>query len=79
MTKDDNKYLKVLTKIEEITSDNFCHDLEFDAFKNRLNKKEKIMSEKLSKIYRLSHSWNHNNSCYGVHSDWRDEVNKTNL
>lgn len=66
--------VKCLNAIEKISGDDFCEQVDWDMFKNRLKtEKEKIMANKLLKIYRLSHSHIKTHFCYHVHKNWRAE------
>ena len=62
-----------LQRIEDIVSDDFSHDAEFNLVMGRLTEKEKVFAEKLGKIYMIVHALNPNHSCYSVHGDWRKE------
>ena len=64
--------LDVLRRIEEIVADDFSADIEWDLSFGKLEtEKEKILAEKLGKVYMLAHAWNPSNGCYSVHDDWR--------
>jgi hypothetical protein len=68
-------YEKILDKVESITCDDFCSDIEMELYEGDvLSKKEKIMAEKLRLIYRLIHGHNPKHSCYDMHEDWRAEL-----
>lgn len=65
----------VLGVLEDIVSDDFCHDLSnnlgFDEIKDE---RLKAAAEHLGRLYRIIHAFNPNNICYGVHEDWRKLV-----
>ena len=64
--------LSAMRKIEDIVSDDFSSDIEYDlAFDRLKTEKEKIMAEKLGEIYKLAHAWNPDHECFAVHTDWR--------
>mgnify|MGYP001569591042 FL=1 len=72
-TKTFFNLLTVLKKIESIVSDDFCHDVEYELFGDRLTtEKEKIMAGKLADIYRYSHAFN----SHCRHPDWQEEALK---
>lgn len=58
-----------LEAIDHVTSDDFCEDLEM---RDDLDGYLKIAHEKLSLIYRISHSQCRGHSCCGVHDSWRE-------
>ena len=69
---DSRSLLDVLTQIENIVSDDFCADMEWDLYACRLTtEKVRVMARKLGEVYKLAHSNNPNHSCYPVHEDWR--------
>ena len=62
----------ILAKIEDIVSDDFCHDMEMDLlYETCGTKNEKIAYEKLSLIYKIVHANNKAHTCYYVHDNWR--------
>lgn len=68
----------VIAAIEALVADDFCEELAMQvAFHpERLTSVELTASEKLSAVYRLSHSFNRQHACYRVHDDWRAELAK---
>lgn len=66
---------EVVDRIDELTGDDLCHELECEAYLpgGKLTEREKLCQEKLSAIYRLAHGWNIRNSCFRVHQDWRED------
>ena len=63
-------HLDVLRAIEEIVSDDACHDYEWDLMKNHLKTDKEIeMAKKLGEIYKLAHA--HGEHCKNLHTDWR--------
>lgn len=67
---------EAIAAIEALAADDFCAEAEMElAFRpETLTAKEKIMVEKLGRIYKIAHSYNRNNVCYHVHGDWRGSI-----
>ena len=63
---------RALRVIEETVADDYCEDL--DLRHEDLTGDAKILSEKVSKVYRISHSHRNDSVCYAVHDDWRKET-----
>lgn len=71
---DEQLLRKVLRRIEEIVSDDFCADMECDLMFGTLKtEKEKLMAEKLGKVYMLSHAFG-DHPCHASHDDWREAI-----
>ena len=73
-----NQLEEVIDIIEEIVGDEFCEALGMDAQTGHLSACETVCHGKLSDIYRLAHAWNPRNSCFPVHTDWREQSIKKN-
>jgi hypothetical protein len=67
--------LKALQAIENISGDDFCEELDCDnALVRKLRGRIAIAHRKLSMIYRISHSWDVEATCFSVHENWRKEA-----
>jgi hypothetical protein len=68
---------ELIETIERICGDDFCEDMEmrFAADENGdLPGDLKTAIEKLSLIYRMTHSAGRDHTCFRVHEDWRKEA-----
>ena len=72
--EDKKKLILALEAIENLVNDDFVQDMEMALYEKKLKGDAKEMAERLNKIYRISHSYNPNHSCYNVHNNWRDEI-----
>ena len=61
----------VLWAIEQLCGDDFCEILDMRAASEPLTGDLKIAHEKLSAIYKLSHSHVRSHSCHHAREDWR--------
>lgn len=66
---------RVLQAIEDLVADDFCEEMSMRAADGEVfSSEERVMLDKLNRIYRLAHSWNPTHECFPVHSDWRAEL-----
>ena len=66
--------LLILGVIEDIVADDDCVMWEMESASKRFRGDKKKMFDKLSAIYRFSHSAIDTHSCYEAHEDWRREA-----
>lgn len=63
--------IDALAAIEDSMGEDFMTEL---GMSKRLRGRLKNANSILSKIYRISHGWNPNHSCFHAHTEWREEV-----
>lgn len=67
---------EVIGLIEQLAGDDFCEDLDCVAafHADELSEREKVCHDKISRIYRISHSHRRDAICHGIHEAWRAEA-----
>jgi hypothetical protein len=68
---------KAIAAIDDLCNSDWCEDAEMAlAFhkEEKLTERDRHIYEIVSKVYRIAHGCNKENSCYHVHGDWRKEA-----
>lgn len=76
MPTPDQLYQALISSIESQCNDDFCEEMDYKLMDDNPavdpNLKECI--KRLGNIYRLTHAFNREHTCYHVHDAWRQPV-----